>query len=63
MLNGVHVLRRIKAWVALILDCFYSKIVLNIVSLIGFTTKLNALNFEEDSQNLLIKANAHIEAA
>ena len=36
-----------------ILDCFYLKIVLNIVSTIGFTTiKLNALNFKENYQTL-----------
>ena len=52
-------LRRIKAWVFLILDCFYLKIVLNMVSTIGFTT----LNFEKDDHTLLIKANVHIEIA
>ena len=49
------------SWAALILDCFYFKIVLNTVSTIGFTNKLNALNFEENDQTLLIKANTHIE--
>ena len=52
-------LGRIKAWVALILDCFYLKTFLNKVSTLGFTIKLNALNFEEDDQILVIKANAH----
>ena len=32
------------------------KIHLNIVSTIGFTTKLIALNFDEDGQTLLMKA-------
>ena len=43
------------------LDCFYLKIILNMVSTIGFTKKLNALNFEENDHTLLIKTNAHIE--
>ena len=42
---------------------FSLKIVLNIMSTIGFTIKLNALNFEKDNQILLVKASAHIRIA
>ena len=45
------------------MDCFYFKIVLNTVGRSGFTTKLNALDFEEGHETLLIKTNAHINTA